>query len=221
MQYQIFWTLVRIVGAMLSVSMAAGMTLGLFYFMQTLISSGEKVERWIEPIQIVDATMPEIQIELIEEIDKPEPIELVQDQQPELERDRTSLDSGPALHVKKDEIALDSELDLSMASVASTDGDYLPLVTIAPTYPERALKRRIGGWCLVKFTVSAQGEVLRDSIEVVDAEPEIIFDRSSIRAAARFRFQPRTNDGVGVEVSGVQYLFNYEGTEKEDRRRVF
>ena len=45
---------------------------------------------------------------------------------------------------------------------------------------------------------------------VVDAEPPNIFDRSSERAAARFKFQPRVVDGQGVEVPGVQYLFRYE-----------
>ena len=54
------------------------------------------------------------------------------------------------------------------------------------------------------------GNVVEDSIVVVDAEPPNIFDRSSVRAAARFKFQPRVVDGVGVEVRGVQYVFRYE-----------
>jgi protein TonB len=54
------------------------------------------------------------------------------------------------------------------------------------------------------------GNVVEDTIVVVDAEPPNIFDRSSQRAAARFKFQPRVVDGQGVEVAGVQYLFRYE-----------
>ena len=54
------------------------------------------------------------------------------------------------------------------------------------------------------------GNVEEDTIEVVDAEPANIFNRSSIRAAARFKFQPRVVDGQGVDVPGVQYLFRYE-----------
>ena len=45
---------------------------------------------------------------------------------------------------------------------------------------------------------------------MVDAEPANIFDRSSLRAAARFKFQPRVVDGEGVNVDGVQYLFRYQ-----------
>jgi protein TonB len=37
-----------------------------------------------------------------------------------------------------------------------------------------------------------------------------MFDRSSIRAAGRFKFQPRVVDGQGVAVEDVQYVFRYE-----------
>ena len=62
----------------------------------------------------------------------------------------------------------------------------------------------------MSFTVNGLGNVDEDSIEVVDAEPANIFDRSSMRAATRFKFQPRVVDGAGVAVPGVQYLFRYQ-----------
>jgi len=88
--------------------------------------------------------------------------------------------------------------------------DYLPLVAIAPEYPTRAAQRGIEGWCLVSFTVDEVGNVVEESIQVVDAEPANTFDRSSSRAAARFKFQPRVVGGEGVSVDGVQYLFRYQ-----------
>ena len=84
------------------------------------------------------------------------------------------------------------------------------MVAIAPQYPTRAAQRGIQGWCLVSFTVDGLGNVVEESIQVVDAEPTNIFDRSSLRAAARFKFQPRVVDGEGVNVDGVQYLFRYQ-----------
>ena len=163
----------------ISMGMAGGITLGLFYFMQFLIATGEAFDERISVVKIVDATMPEIELEVIEEIDKPEPIEeLVQDQ-PEVQERQTNL-------------------------------DYLPLVAITSQYPTRAAQRGIQGWCLVSFTVDGLGNVVEETIAVVDAEPPNIFDRSSIRAATRFKFQPRVVDGQGVEVSGVQYLFRYQ-----------
>jgi|TARA_B100001142_G_scaffold303348_1_gene330615 protein TonB len=191
-------------------AMAGGITLGLFYFMQFLIATGEAFDERISVVKIVDATMPEIELEVIEEIDKPEPIEEVVQEQPEIQERQTNLDSGPALNIQRASVELDTGLQLSNASIAATDGDYLPLVAIAPQYPTRAAQRGIQGWCLVSFTVDGLGNVVEESIEVVDAEPANIFDRSSLRAAARFKFQPRVVDGEGVNVDGVQYLFRYQ-----------
>ena len=190
--------------------MAGGITLGLFYFMQFLIATGEAFDERISVVKIVDATMPDIELEVIEEIDKPEPIEeLVQDQ-PEVQERQTNLDAGPALNIERQSLEIDTGLELSNASISATDGDYLPLVAIAPQYPTRAAQRGIQGWCLVSFTVDGLGNVVEETIAVVDAEPPNIFDRSSMRAATRFKFQPRVVDGQGVEVSGVQYLFRYQ-----------
>ena len=131
-------------------------------------------------------------------------------EQPEIQERQTNLDSGPALNIQRASVELDTGLQLSNASIAATDGDYLPLVAIAPQYPTRAAQRGIQGWCLVSFTVDGLGNVVEESIQVVDAEPTNIFDRSSLRAAARFKFQPRVVDGEGVNVDGVQYLFRYQ-----------
>lgn len=193
-----------------SMAMAAGITLGLFYFMQFLIATGEQFDERVNVVRIVDATMPDIEMEVIEEIDKPEMIEEVQDQELDTPDRQVNLDSGPALNIERSSVDVDTGLDIGGAQISATDGDYLPLVAIAPQYPTRAAQRGIQGWCLVSFTVDGQGNVIEDSIAVVDAEPASIFDRSSIRAASRFKFQPRVVDGQGVEVPGVQYLFRYQ-----------
>ena len=194
----------------ISMGMAAGITLSLFYFMQFLIATGEAFDERVSVVKIVDATMPDIEVEVIEEIDKPEPIEELQQEQPDIQDREQTLDSGPSLNIERASIEIDTGLELSNASISATDGDYLPLVAIAPQYPTRAAQRGIQGWCLVSFTVDGLGNVIEDTIAVVDAEPPNIFDRSSVRAAARFKFQPRVVDGQGVEVSGVQYLFRYQ-----------
>ena len=95
-------------------------------------------------------------------------------------------------------------------TVNPDDGGYRPLTSIAPQYPTRAAQRGITGWSLVRFNVNEDGNVDEDSIVVVDSEPSDIFDRSSIRAAARFKFHPHTENGESVGVSGVQYVFRYD-----------
>jgi protein TonB len=191
-------------------AMACGITLALFYFMQALIATGGDLEQNLSIVKIVDATMPDIAMEVVEEIDKPEPIEDNTEVPEEAPERQINLSEGPAINIDRGGIEIDTGLELSNASISATDGDYLPLVAIAPQYPTRAAQRGIQGWCLVSFTVDGLGNVVEETIEVVDAEPQSIFDRSSERAAARFKFQPRVIDGVGVDVAGVQYLFRYE-----------
>jgi len=210
MESKTFWVVVRMIGLIISPIMAAGVTFGLFFFMQNLISSGEQLDQRVNVIKLVDATMPEIELLVFTEIDKPEPIASIEDEQLEPKVKRIGLETGPSLNIDRAPVDLDLGLEFSNASIVATDGDYLPLVAIAPQYPERARARDIEGWCLVSFTVDGQGNVAEDSIEVVDAEPPGIFNRSSMRAAARFKFQPRVRDGVGVEVTGVQYVFQYK-----------
>lgn len=193
-----------------SMVLAALITLALFYFMQYLIATGENFDQRATVIKIVDATMPEIVNEVIEEIDKPELIQEVTQDVPDTPDKQISLNDGPALNIDRGGANIETGLDIGSAGISATDGDYLPLVAIAPQYPTRAAQRGIQGWCLVSFTVNGLGNVVEETIEVVDAEPASIFDRSSIRAAARFKFQPRVVNGEGVEVPGVQYLFRYQ-----------
>ncbi len=194
----------------ISMAMAAGITLGLFYFMQALIATGASLDQRVSVVKIVDATMPEIELEVLEEIDKPEPIQDDTEVVEDVPERQVNLSDGPSLNIERASVEIDTGLQLSNASISATDGDFLPLVAIAPQYPTRAAQRGIEGWCLVSFTVDGLGNVVEDSIEVVDAEPANIFDRSSIRAAGRFKFQPRVVDGQGVQVEGVQYVFRYE-----------
>jgi len=193
-----------------SMLMAAGITLGLFYFMQALIATGADLDQRVSVVKIVDATMPEILLEVIEEIDKPEPIQDDTEVVEDIQERQVNLSDGPSLNIERSSIEIDTGLQLSNASISATDGDMLPLVAIAPQYPTRAAQRGIEGWCLVSFTVNGLGNVVEDSVVVVDAEPQSMFDRSSIRAAGRFKFQPRVVDGQGVAVENVQYVFRYE-----------
>ncbi len=193
-----------------SMLMAAGITLGLFYFMQALIATGADLDQRVSVVKIIDATMPEILLEVIEEIDKPEPIQDDTEVVEDIQERQVNLSDGPSLNIERSSIEIDTGLQLSNASISATDGDMLPLVAIAPQYPTRAAQRGIEGWCLVSFTVNGLGNVVEDSVVVVDAEPRSMFDRSSIRAAGRFKFQPRVVDGQGVAVENVQYVFRYE-----------
>jgi periplasmic protein TonB len=93
-------------------------------------------------------------------------------------------------------------------SLDTGDGDYLPIVKVAPIYPRRAQSRGIEGYVIVEFTVTTSGAV-KDPI-VVEAKPEGVFDRAAMDAALKFKYKPRVVDGTATEVAGVQNKISFE-----------
>jgi len=191
---------------LMSVGLAAFITLSLFYFMQALIATGGALEQNPNIVRIVDATMPEIVMEVIREVERPQPMQEVDQAPPPPDRN-INMDNSAGLNVARESVSVDLGLDIGGFNIGASDGEMLPLVNIQPQYPTRAAQRGIEGWAQVAFTVTDSGGV-RDVV-VVDAEPRGMFDQSSIRAAERFRFQPRVVNGVAVEVPNVQYVFRF------------
>lgn len=97
-------------------------------------------------------------------------------------------------------------------SLGVGEGDYLPIVKVAPIYPQRALTRGVEGFCVVEYTVTRQGTV-REPVVVPDQCTSSLFERASLQAALKFKYKPRVIDGEAVEVRGVQNKFTYEITE--------
>ncbi len=89
---------------------------------------------------------------------------------------------------------------------ADSDREFLPVVRVAPVYPQQAVEQRLEGRVLVEFTVTENGLV--EDIVVVDSS-DPIFHESAMAAATRFRYQPRVVDGEPVRVAGVRNLFTY------------
>lgn len=191
-----------------SFGLAASVTLALFYFMQALIATGGDLDQRVNVIRIVDATMPEIVMEVVREVERPEEIEQLDQPPPDVPDRNINMDGDNNLNISRDVVNIDLDMNIGSAGLGATDGEMLPLVNIQPTYPTRAAQRGIEGWAQVSFTVTDTGGV-RD-VFVVDAEPAGMFDQASIRAAERFRFQPRVVNGQPVEVPNVQYVFRFQ-----------
>jgi protein TonB len=86
------------------------------------------------------------------------------------------------------------------------EGDYLPIVRVAPIYPARALSRGVEGYVDMSFTVTATGTV-KDPI--VEYSTSSLFERAATRAVLKFKYKPRVVDGVPVEVSGVKTRISF------------
>ena len=108
--------------------------------------------------------------------------------------------------------AVPVETDIEMSggfSLGVGEGDYLPIVKVAPIYPARALQRGLEGFCVVQYTVTSLGAI-KDPVVVQDQCTSSLWHRASLQAALKFKYKPRVIDGVAVEVPGVQNKFTYE-----------
>tara|TARA_B100001094_G_scaffold235387_1_gene230426 strand:+ start:211 stop:816 length:606 start_codon:yes stop_codon:yes gene_type:complete len=87
------------------------------------------------------------------------------------------------------------------------EGDYLPIVRVAPVYPTRALSRGVEGYVDMSFTVTVTGTV-KDPI--VAFSTSSMFNRAATRAVLKFKYKPRVVDGVPIEVPGVKTRITFQ-----------
>lgn len=190
--------------------LSAVVTLGLFYLMQSLIKAGGSA--LTEPPQgsVLDFVRVPKEETVQKKDRKPKKPPKPEEPPPQMEQpqmDSPSPDSdGSGLDFGAD-IAADVALDGGLA-LESGDGEYLPIVKVAPVYPRRALSRGIEGTVLLEFTVTKNGSV-RDPI-VIEANPADIFNQAAIDAALKFKYKPRVVNGEPAEVAGVQNLIRFE-----------
>jgi protein TonB len=187
-----------------------GMALALAWFMYTLIHVSELRLSQAEQIQMLDFVRLKRE-EIAERKDrKPERPQVNEAPEAPPTMDQSTADTGQTLAVSAP-VPVDAGLGLERSGIGigSADGEYLPIVKVAPIYPRRALARGIEGTCLVKYSVTTLGTV--KDVEVVSGQcADPIFEHPSIEAAKRFKYKPRVIDGTAVEVHGVYNMFHYE-----------
>jgi protein TonB len=106
-------------------------------------------------------------------------------------------------------VPVETEVDLTGGfSLGVGEGDYLPIVKVAPIYPQRALSRGIEGYCTVEYTVTKQGTT--KGVRVLEDQcTSSLFFKASVDAAGKFKYKPRIIDGEAIEVPGVRNKFTY------------
>ncbi len=105
------------------------------------------------------------------------------------------------------------ELGFEVGGLNISDGEYLPIVKIAPQYPRRAMSRGIEGYAIAEYTVTELGTV--EECVVIEAKTDkgndtTVFNRAACNAAAKFKYQPRIVEGEGIRVPGVRNKFTFE-----------
>ncbi|WP_088330122.1 energy transducer TonB [Lacimicrobium sp. SS2-24] len=196
---------------LIALVLAGAVTLGLFFLMQSLIQMGGSA--LTEPAQ--GSVLDFVRVKEEESVEKkdrkpkkppkpeepPPPME-----QPQMDSPTPNAEGGAGMDFSAD-VGGDMAIDGGLA-LEGGDGEYLPIVKVAPVYPRRALQRGIEGYVIVEFTVGKQGSV-KDPF-VVEANPEGIFEQAAIDAALKFKYKPRVVNGEAAEVSGVQNRITFQ-----------
>lgn len=100
-----------------------------------------------------------------------------------------------------------TEANLAVPEEEGSAEKYLPIVSIPPSYPNRALQEGIEGWAQVSFTVNESGDVV-DPV-ILSSSPEGIFEEASLTAISGFSLIPRMENGVAVSTPDVRYVFRF------------
>lgn len=111
-----------------------------------------------------------------------------------------------------------SEQTFKEIAFPGVDFDYALLVKPMVVYPAREEALGIEGSVTVRFSVDATGEVIEESILVLDSNPEGTFDRSAINALRKAKYQPRIIDGVATITPNLGFRFIYQMESSNLRR---
>lgn len=192
------------------VPVAGLITLSLLLVMVSLIEFADKSLDKEKAIKLPDIHMPEVEIDVQRVIEKPEKPEVDETPPPEIpQQDFEQIDGNAEIGEVAAPSKMKANLDLNMGSgLQATDGEYLPIVKVAPQYPRRAVNKGIEGYVLLEYTVTKQGSV-KDPV-VIESEPGTIFDKAAINSALRYKYKPRVIDSQPVEVPGVRTKIKFQ-----------
>jgi protein TonB len=191
--------------------LAFAVTFGLVYIMQYLIATGEAAFSEDKSLNFLEFVR--VKQEEVVETKERKPEKPPEPQTPPPQAPRPQLDPTDATISVSNVSASISNAEvggLGGLGLGTSDGEYLPIVKVAPIYPRRALQRGLEGYVIVEFTVTRQGTV--KDVVVIEST-STVFDRAATEAAAKFKYKPRIVNGEPIEVPGVrnQITFKLEG----------
>ena len=188
----------KMLGATLSGSLF--LTVAIFYAMQWLIDVGD-VELNDKSIKIADVMMPERELELMMDMDRP------QEEEPPPETMPPEFDMTPPADLDTSAARSNLGFNGKKAGVFA-DGSYVPIFQVPPVYPRRALERGIEGCVMLKFTVTKVGSTKEPEVEW--SVPPGIFDRAAMRSALKYKYKPQIRDGEAIEVPNVRTIIVFK-----------
>ncbi len=191
-----------------SILIGTFVTMSLLFIMQLLIVSGKKAltdPRERHKLEFVRVKKNENlnTTDLIP--DKPPPPPETPPETPPQDLDNIDPDA-PTIDIPRPDVTANTDIG-GPGGMNIAEGDYLPIVRVAPVYPSRAQSRGLEGFVDMSFTVTITGSV-KDPIVLQSTSS--LFERAATRAVLKFKYKPRVVDGVPVEVSGVKTRITFK-----------
>jgi protein TonB len=191
-----------------SIVIGTVVTLSLLFIMQLLIVTGKQAltdPRERHKLEFVRVKKNEnLNTQDLTPEKPPKPPETPPETPPQ---DMDNIDpDAPTIDVGRPEISANTDIG-GPGGMNIAEGDYLPIVRVAPVYPSRALSRGLEGFVDMSFTVTVTGSV-EDPIVIQSTSS--LFERAATRAVLKFKYKPRVVDGVPVAVSGVKTRITFE-----------
>lgn len=182
-----------------AIGLGAVVTLGVLFLMQYMIASGQNAlddSNRFNRVEFVRVERDEVIERKKEKPEKP-PEPEIQPDMPEPQIANT--DSAVRIAMIAPQVTMMSGT-MGGLSFGVSDGEYLPIVKVAPVYPSRAAARGLEGEVVVQYTVTTDGST--KDIVVIESTSEL-FNRAAIESAQKYKYKPRIIDGTPVEVPGV------------------
>lgn len=184
-------------------------TFSLFWLMQFLIATGKKAITDELSFKFVDFVRVKKEETLETKKAKPKKPPKVDEQPPDLPQPQADNFEGPgASAVSIGPVNADVDINIGgIGGFEQVDGEYLPIVKVAPIYPRRAQSRGLEGYCVLEYTVTKLGTT--QEISVVECSSSL-FETASVNAAAKFKYKPRVVDGIAIDTPGVRHKITFE-----------
>lgn len=191
-----------------SIVIGVVVTMSLLFLMQVLIATGKQAltkPRDRAKLEFVRVKRNEaLNTEDFTPEKPPKPPEMPPETPPQ---DMDNIDpSAPTINVAPPTVSADTSIG-GPGGMNIAEGDYLPIVRVAPVYPARALSRGLEGYVDMAFTVTTTGTV-RDPVVLFSTSS--LFERAAVRAVLKFKYKPRVVDGVPVDVPNVKTRITFK-----------
>ena len=191
---------------MMALPLSCIITLSLFSLMAWMVDRGKQEAQPASEAVRFDMVMLENDSEIqrrqrsVPEQPKPpsmpEPMALSQAEVPKQAMQQMSPIAALGLNTSLDGIAIQAP---NLSGMMGTQ-QAMPLYRVEPRYPSKALKRKIEGYVVMRFTIDASGRPV--DIEVIEAQPKRWFEKDAIRALKKWKYQPKVENGHSIKQQG-------------------